>query len=161
MRNILPVGVGRFRQDIAGSTLLLTFKADDGDMVMTAWDVTANESAGEDLRRRAPPAWANAATLAAYAGTYLGDDVDATLYVRVEGDRVLISTRGRAESATAPEGKPDHFGKWDIYKPHFERDASGRVAAVVLDATRVMGLRYKRQYLRRIGRPWPAGRSGP
>lgn len=145
MPPMLPVGGGRFRAEIAGSTYLLTFKADGGDMVMTAWDVTENESGGEDLRRWAPPAWADATTFAAYAGTYIGEDVDATMYVRVEGDRVLMATRGRPESAMAPERKPDHFGKWDIYMPRFERDASGRVVALVLDATRVKGMRYTKK----------------
>lgn len=145
MPPMLPVGDGRFRSDIAGTTYLLTFTADDGDMVMSAWDVTLNESGGDDLRRRAPPAWANAATFAEYSGTYVGEDVDATLYVRVEGDRVLMATRGLAESAMEPEGKPDHFGKWEIYRPRFERDAADRVVALVLDATRVKGMRYKRQ----------------
>jgi hypothetical protein len=142
---MLPIGGGRFRTDLGGSTYLLTFKAADGDMVMSAWDVTANESGGEDVRRQAPATWANEATLAEYAGTYVGEDVDATLHVRVDGDRLLMATRGRAEIALAPEGKPDHFDKWDIYKTRFERDASGRVVAVVLDATRVKGMRYKRQ----------------
>ena len=145
MPPLLPVGGGRFRQDIDGSTYLLTFKAEDGDMVMSAWDVTANESGGEDLRRRTQPAWANATALAEYAGTYVGDDVDATLYVRVEGDRVLMSTRGRAEIGMEPDRKPDHFGKWDIYMPRFERNASGQVTAVVLDATRVKGIRYSKK----------------
>lgn len=145
MPPMLPIGGGRFRTDIGGSTYLLTFKADEGDMVMSAWDVTANESGGEDLRRKATPAWATRATLSQYSGTYVGDDVDATLHVRVEGDRLLMATRRRPESAMAPEGKPDHFGKWDIYMPRFERDASGRVVALVLDATRVKGMRYTKR----------------
>lgn len=145
MPPMLPVGGGRFRTDMGGSTYLLTFKDDGGDMVMSAWDVTANESGGEDLRRRTIPAWANATALTAYVGTYVGDDVDATMHVRVEGDRVLMATRGRPESAMAPEGTPDRFGKWNIYMPRFERDASGRVVALVLDATRVKGMRYTKK----------------
>lgn len=145
MPPLLPVGGGRFRTDMGGSTYLLTFKDDGGDMVMSAWDVTANESGGEDLRRKATPTWATRATLSQYSGTYVGDDVDATLHVRVDGDRLLMATRGRPESAMAPEGKPDHFEKWDIYVPRFERDASGRVVALVLDATRVKGIRYTKK----------------
>ncbi|HWS77553.1 MAG TPA: serine hydrolase domain-containing protein, partial [Thermomonas sp.] len=145
MPPMLPVGGGLFRTDIGGSTYLLTFKDDGDDMVMSAWDVTANESGGEDLRRRAQPTWANAAKLAEYAGTYVGDDVDATLYVRVDGNRILMATRGRADIAMTPEGKPDHFDKWDIYRPRFERDANGRVVALILDATRVKGIRYTKR----------------
>ena len=145
MPPMLPVGDGRFRADFAGSTYLLTFRDDGGDMVMSAWDVTANESGGEDLRRRTRPDWATAKALAAYAGTYVGEDVEATLHVRVDGDRLLMATRGCAENAMAPDRKPDHFGKWDIYMPRFERDASGRVVALVLDATRVKGIRYTKK----------------
>lgn len=145
MPPLLPVGGGRFRTDMGGSTYLLTFKDDGGDMVMSAWDVTANESGGEDLRRKATPTWATRATLSQYSGTYVGDDVDATLHVRVDDDRLLMATRGRPEIAMAPEGKPDHFEKWDIYVPRFERDASGRVVALVLDSTRVKGIRYTRK----------------
>lgn len=145
MPPVLPVGGDQFRTEIAGSTFLLTFKVEDGDMVMSAWDVTANESGGEDLRRKATPAWATPATFAQYPGVYVGEEVDATLYVRVEGDQVLMATRGRAESAMAADDKPDHFGKWDIYMPRFERDASGRVVALVLDATRVKGIRYTKK----------------
>lgn len=145
MPHLRPVGGGQFRQDIDGSTYLLTFKDDDGDMVMSPWDVTANESGGQDLRRRAPRAWATAETLAAFAGTYVGDDIDATMYVRVEGDRVLMATHGRAEAPLEPATKPDHFGRWDIVEPRFERDASGRVVALILDATRVKGMRFTKK----------------
>ena len=145
MPPMLPVGGGRFRTELGGSTYLLTFKDDGDDMVMSAWDVTANESGGEDLRRRTQPTWANAATLAEYAGTYVGDDVDATLHVRVDGDRLLMATRRRPESALAPEATPDHFDKWDIYKTRFERDANGRVVALILDAIRVTGMRYTKR----------------
>lgn len=145
MPPLLPLGGGRFRTDMGGSTYLLTFKDDGGDMVMSAWDVTANESGGEDLRRRTTPDWVTVSALAQYAGTYVGDDVDATLHVRVEGARLLMATRGRTESAISADVKPDHFGKWDIYMPRFERDASGRVVALVLDSTRVKGIRYTRK----------------
>lgn len=145
MPPMLPVGGGRFRTELGGSTYLLTFNDDGDDMVMSAWDVTTNESGGEDLRRRAQPTWANAATLTEYAGTYVGDDVDATLHVRVDGDRLLMATRRRPESALAPEATPDHFDKWDIYKTRFERDANGRVVALILDAGRVKGMRYTKR----------------
>ena len=145
MPPVLPIGDGRFRTDMGGSTYLLTFKADQDDMVMSAWDLSANESGGEDLRRRTIPSWGTPATFAQYPGTYVGDDVDATLHVRVEGARLLMATRGRTESAISADVKPDHFGKWDIYMPRFERDASGRVVALVLDSTRVKGIRYTRK----------------
>ena len=62
-----------------------------------------------------------------------------------EDGRVLMATRGRAEIAMQPGPKPDHFVRWDIYDPRFERDASGRVVALVLDATRVKGMRYTKK----------------
>ena len=142
---LLPLGDGKFRADIDDSTYLLTFRpGDDGDMEMTAWDVTLNESGGEALRRRTPPAWATADALAAYAGTYVGDDVDAVLYLRMAGERLVVGSRGLAESALDPLKQEDRFKGPDIYTTRFERDASGRVVALLLDANRVKGMRYTR-----------------
>ena len=142
----LPVGDGRFRADFPdGSTYLLTFQPDGADMVMSALDVAKNMPDGPGMRRSSTPAWATAKTFAAYPGIYIGDDVDSTLHVRVVNGRVLMATRGRAEIAMQPGTKPDHFVRWDIYDPRFERDASGRVVALVLDATRVKGMRYTKK----------------
>ena len=145
---LLPMGDGKFRAQFGESTYLLTFKpGDDSEMVMTAWDVTLNESGGDDLRRwaLAPPEWATAEAFAAYPGTYVGDDVDAFMYVRVEGGRVFVASHGFAETALEPMKQADRFDGHDIYETRFERDASGRVIALVLDAARVKGMRYTRR----------------
>ena len=142
----LPVGEGRFRQDFTdGTTYLLTFQPDGADMVMTALDVAKNKPDGPGLRRASAPAWATTETFAAYPGIYEGDDVDSTLHVRVENGRVLMATRGRAELEMQPGKQQDHFVRWDIYDPRFERDGSGRVVALVLDAQRVKGIRYTKK----------------
>lgn len=142
---LLPLGEGRFRSDFGESTYLLTFTTDGGDMVMTSWDVTANESGGQDLRRTATPAWAPSAAFGAYPGTYVGDDVEYILHVRTQDGRVLVAGNGMAEAALEPLEQADHFKGPDIYTTRFERDASGKVVALVLDATRVKGMRYARR----------------
>ena len=81
----------------------------------------------------------------AYPGTYVGDDVDAFMYVRVEGGRVFVASHGFAETALEPMKQADRFDGHDIYETRFERDASGRVIALVLDAARVKGMRYTRR----------------
>lgn len=142
---LTPVGEGRFTTDHLGSTFLLTFTADEQGMRMSAWDLTRNEPGGEDLLRWTPPAWPTQERMAGYAGTYEGVDVDATLFVRVQGERVFVASRGRAELELEPGDQADHFNGPDIYTSRFERDAQGRVVALVLDARRVQGIRYRRR----------------
>jgi CubicO group peptidase (beta-lactamase class C family) len=148
-RSVLPglsaLGNGRFTNIMGGSTYLFEFKpAADGGMIVSSWDVTRNESGGEELSRWSP--WQpEAKALTGYPGRYVGDDVDVTLDVRVDGDRVLVASRGLAESALAPSEKPDHFQGPDVYATRFERDASGRVVGLILDASRVKGMRFTRR----------------
>lgn len=142
---LTPVGGGRFVTEHLGSTFLLTFVPSEGGMRMSAWDLTRNEPGGEDLLRWTPPTWPTAGVLASYAGTYEGVDVDATLFVRVDGNQVWVASRGRAEMALDPADAPDRFNGPDIYTSRFERDSQGRVVALVLDASRVKGIRYQRR----------------
>ena len=142
---LLPLGEGRFRTDIGESTYVLTFTPDGDDMVMSAWDVTANESGGEELRRTSEPAWPKTADFKAYPGTYIGDDVEAVLHVRTEQGRVHVAAQGMAETVLEPLKQADHFKGPDIYATRFERNAQGKVVALVLDATRVKGIRFTRR----------------
>ncbi|WP_084590717.1 serine hydrolase domain-containing protein [Arenimonas metalli] len=139
-----PVGDGRFTNQFDGSTFLITFKPGADGMVMSAWDVTRNESGGDDLLRWTPATWPTADRVAAYAGTYVGEAVEGTLYVRVDGERVLVAGRGLAETTLEAIEAVDEFRGPDVYHTRFERDARGRVVALVLDATRVKGIRYVR-----------------
>lgn len=141
---LVPVGDGRFTNTFDGSTYLLTFKPAEGGMGMTAWDLTLNESGGQALTRWTPASWPTADKLAAYPGNYVGEAVDGTIYVRVDGGRVWVSGRGMAETALVPVDAVDGFEGPDIYRTRFERDARGRVVALVLDATRVQGIRFVR-----------------
>jgi CubicO group peptidase (beta-lactamase class C family) len=139
-----PVGDGRFTNQFDGSTFVVSFKPGPDGMVLSAWDVTRNESGGDDLVRWTPATWPTADRVAAYAGTYVGEAVEATLYVRADGERVLVAGRGLAETALEPGDAIDGFRGPDIYHARFERDAGGRVVALVLDATRVKGIRFTR-----------------
>ncbi|WP_374603459.1 serine hydrolase domain-containing protein [Arenimonas sp.] len=142
---LTPVGDGRFTSEFEGSTYVVTFRPGGEDMMMSAWDITTNTSGGDDLFRWTPPAGPTAARAVAYAGTYEGEDIDAVLYVRVEGSQVFVASRGMAEERLEPTDESDVFKGPSIYTTRFERDESGRVPALVFDATRVKGMRYKRR----------------
>ena len=142
---LTPLGDGRFTANLGASTYLITFTADDQGMRTSAWDTTLDEPGGDDLVRWTPPTWPKADLLASYAGTYEGVDVDTNLFVRVDGGRVWVASRGRADTALEPADAPDHFYGPDIYNSRFERDEDGRVVALVLDANRVKGIRYRRK----------------
>ena len=146
LQGVVARGGGQFTGVINDDwTLLLTFKeGENGGMTMSQWDASNNESTGPDFQRWT--AWKpDTAALQAYEGLYVGDDVEAILHVRSEDGRVLVASHTAAETALNPWDKPDHFAGPDIYTSRFERDASGRVVALVLDATRVKGMRYTKQ----------------
>lgn len=137
-------GNGQFTAMVNDWTLLLEFKEQDGEMSLAPWDITNDVTAGKTYRRWTP--WKpDAATLKGFEGTYVGVDVEATLHVRTDGNHVLLASHNAAETALNPWDKPDHFAGPDIYTTRFERDASGRVTALVLDAERVRGMRYTKK----------------
>lgn len=141
---LTPLGNGQFRTEFDGSTYLMEFKDAADGMTLSTWDITLNEPGGETLRRWTPlkPV---AGAMDGYPGIYVGDDVEVTLHLRLDGDRVLVATRGMAEAALEPADAPDVFQGPSIYTTRFERDATGRVVALVLDANRVKGVRFTRR----------------
>ncbi|KFL36054.1 serine hydrolase domain-containing protein [Arenimonas donghaensis] len=143
MPALTPIGDGQFTSEFDGATYVLSFKPGESDLVMSAWDITNNTSGGEDLFRWTPATWATETQVAAYAGTYEGEDIDVVLYVRVDGSRVYVASRGAAEEIIEPKSETDAFQGPSIYTTRFERDQAGRVVSLVLDATRVKGMRYR------------------
>ncbi len=154
MPNSFPVtaralGDGRFEVVFGAATVHLTFAASDstpGGLLMTGRDVATGESAGPPIRRKVRPP-ASAATLRVYAGTYVGDSVDATLHVIVQGDRAMIAGRGLPLTELQPATAADAF-RFSIYVARFQRDAAGRVTHLTLDAARVANMRYTRRQKR-------------
>lgn len=136
------IGDGKFATTMGGTPFVLQFQSTDGEMGLTSWDVAANEPGGAPLRRITSTWEPSLLDLSEYSGVYTGDKVELTLHVRLGGERLLIATSGLAESPLRLEGKPDRFRLPFIYKAKFERDATGRVVAVVLDASRVQGIRF-------------------
>lgn len=142
-----PTDDGRFELDLLpeGVRIALVFtNAPDGDLVM---QITEDGDPSGPPRYRWTPWTPTADDLRAYPGTYTGDDVDVTLYVTVEGDRVVMASRGMAATALAPQEEPDTF-RIPVYVVRFHRDAAGRVTHLTLDANRVKGMRYTRQSTR-------------
>lgn len=141
------IGDGRFEMPTApGARVVLTFSPSDttpGGTIMTGVDEATGESAGPPLRRRVTTS-VPAAALRAYAGTYVGDDVDATLLVAVDGTRATIASRGMAAVELRPEADGGVF-RMPGYVVRFGRDGTGRVTHLVLDHARVKGMRYTRR----------------
>ena len=144
---LVPVADGEFEARVGDLLHAFVFTADGagGDStVLAIREVESGDAAAPLLRRFAP--WRpDAATLATYAGTYAGENVEGVLHVRVRNGDLLLATRGFPEAALAPQDAADRFRLPQHYAARFERDAEGRVVALVLDANRVQGLRYRRE----------------
>lgn len=139
-----PVAADEFEAVINERLHAFVFSSEADDMRLSIREVTSNEAAAPPLQRWVE--WRpDAMALRGYPGVYVGDDVEVTLHVRVEGDRVLMASRGFPESQLAPQEEADRFRLVYSYDARFERDASGRVIAVILDAERVKGMRFTRR----------------
>lgn len=143
-RSLRAIGPNRFEAVAPGVGVFhLTFLAADtvpgGVLLLTRDAVTGAEEPA--LRRNVPLPPLSAEDLREYAGTYIGVDVEATLYFSVVEGRLLAEARALARNAAVQVAGRDRF-RFDIYDARFERDASGRVTHVVLDAARVKGMRY-------------------
>lgn len=141
-----PLGGGRFTFDVVppGVRIDLAFTAadtPDGDVAM---QVSEDGEPSGPPRYRWDPWSPTPEALRSYPGTYAGDDVDGTLYVTVEGDRVRMASRGLAATELVPQGQADTF-RIPTYAVRFHRDGAGRVTHLTLDATRVAGMRYSRE----------------
>lgn len=142
-----PIGASRFEVAIAGAGLVHLDLAESdttqGGLLVTGREVATGEAAGPPLRRKLAKR-STAAALRAYAGRYVGDEVDATLHVTLRADTVMIAARGLPPTEMQPEPAPDAF-RFSIYVARFQRDAAGRVTHLTLDASRVEGMRYTRR----------------
>jgi hypothetical protein len=145
-----PIGAARFEVAATGLGLFhVTFTASDtvaGGVLLATRDAVTGEE-DPPLRRNVAVTPLSAAALRAYAGTYVGDDVDATLYVAVVDGRLTVEGRGLRRIALEPLPGRDRF-RFDIYVARFQRDAAGRVMRVELDASRVKGIGFTRRAVR-------------
>ena len=93
-----------------------------------------------------PDAAPTPAQLAAYAGTYASDEVEATLVVEVAPGGAGLRLRdgyGRPLDALAPV-YPDGFDG-DDYRLRFDRDAAGRITALRVHDARAWDVRFERR----------------
>ena len=137
----------RFSVDLPGAGIVqFTFVESDstlGGLILTGRELATGELAGPSLRRKVTRIVSPAA-LRAYVGTYVGDAVDATLYVTVQGGRAMIAARGLPLTALQPELSNDVF-RFSFYVARFQRNTAGAVTHLALDATRVKDMRYTRR----------------
>ena len=101
----------------------------------------------QPLLHRWVPAQPTARALTSYPGTYIGENVDITLYITTDKDRVIIAGRGLPATALTPTREMDHFqlsGFSSNYGLSFLRDDGGRVIGISLDAARVRGMHFLR-----------------
>ena len=93
-----------------------------------------------DRVERAQPA---ADVLKGLAGRYVSDEIETTLIVAVDGDRLVLRRRPDSEIALTPVF-PDGFSSplgWIV----FHRDAAGRPTGLSVSQDRVWDLRFTRQ----------------
>ena len=141
---LTPLGNNVFETQIQGRKYLVWFENESESVVMSSWDIAADAPGGNSLTRQ--QTWRpSAAEADAYIGTYVGDRVDLTYYVRAENGEVYVAGRGLAETPLMPGQTVDQFSFPEDYTAHFERNEEGSVIALVLDATRVKGIRLRRR----------------
>ena len=131
-------------------TFDFTFAPSDstpGGLLVTGTVVESGEVAGPALRRKVTRPPTPTTVLREYAGTYVGDSIEATLHVSIEGERVIIAARGLQRTELQPHLDADSF-RFSYYVARFQRDAAGAVTHLTLDATRVKNMRYTRRAAR-------------
>jgi CubicO group peptidase (beta-lactamase class C family) len=93
---------------------------------------------------RFEPESAAATGLSEYAGRYESDEMTTDMTVAVRGENLVLSTYGRAPSATLHPLLHDAFeGNGAGYR--FERDGRGQIVGLVLSANRMHGLRWQKR----------------
>jgi hypothetical protein len=85
-----------------------------------------------------------AAELAAYAGDYYSDEVDATYRVAVSGDSLVLSSRHIPTQSLAAVGT-DSFRARSGITLHFERAPGAPPTAFTVEAGRVRNIRFVRR----------------
>lgn len=140
-----PIGNGLFETNVDdGVQFIVSFKPDGQEVILSSWDAPTGEPGGPDFRR-VTAVQATAADLRTYSGVYVGDRVEATLYLRAENDRLLLASSGFPEEAITPTANRDEFRLPGTYVARFERSPSGEITGLVLDAARVKGVRFTRR----------------
>lgn len=139
-----PLGQNVFETTFQGTKFLVWFEHDGEDLILSSWDIAADEPGGDDLKRQ--KRWRpTPEDIATYSGTYVGQKVDVTLHVRSEGHQMFVGGRGLTEVKLAPGENRDDFSFPADYSVRFERDPAGKIIALVLNATRVKGMTLIRQ----------------
>ena len=116
-----------------------------GRMTLQPRNHVTGDAEGPAFLRRAPPWRLDATDRRQIAGTYVGENVELVLHVSDNGSGLVIAGRGLPETALVPADRQDRFERVEIFEVRFERDASGAATNMVLDATRVKGIRFTRQ----------------
>jgi CubicO group peptidase (beta-lactamase class C family) len=83
-----------------------------------------------------------AAELEAFAGTYHSAELDVVYDLSVADGNLIVRLRNTPEMRLQPLGGDTFRGRWTF---RFQRDASGSVVAVTVDAGRVTNIRFERR----------------
>ena len=107
--------------------------------------VAASGSGGGTFQT-APPATMPAGTsLADYAGTYEGAEIDGTFTVTVDGLKLLMKRETDAAPEVMQQGSaPDQFRARGLVI-RFQRDSNGKVTALTVDAGRVRDIKFTKR----------------
>jgi CubicO group peptidase (beta-lactamase class C family) len=99
----------------------------------------------------------SAADLAAYAGSYFSDELQATYTFVVEGDALVLHRRGAEPQRLQPSIRDEFTGGGLVFR--FQRDGAGRSAGLLIDAGRIRDLGFARVADDRPVSPPRAGRG--
>ena len=94
-------------------------------------------------RGELPASPAPSVTLADYAGSYVSDEIDSVFTIAVDGSRLVLRREADAEPAALVPGGADAFRARGMTLT-FERAPDRRVTALLVDAGRVRGIRFRK-----------------
>lgn len=137
--DLMPMGEGRFT--VAGTAFAteMKFDAGGGFTVQRATDPPETERF-----ERAEAFEPSAAELAAFAGTYYSEELDATYVLSEKDGKLWTRTRYNPPGELRPAVRDLFVGPQGI-RVEFARDGQGRPASFVVQAGRVRNIRFVRR----------------
>lgn len=134
---LAPLGDDRFRMQLP-IPLEVTVAFRPGEMVVT------EEGAEPTVFQRVEPVTYSAADLAAFAGDYLSEELDATYPLAVDDGVLTIVSRRSGNVPLAPHFADFFLSEDGIVSLRFRRDDEGRVTGFALSSGRVRDLEFVR-----------------
>jgi CubicO group peptidase (beta-lactamase class C family) len=130
----VPVAENRFQ--LPNSAVVLTFDA-------AGMSIKAPNADKPQLFARVAEFHATSKQLAAYAGSYVSDEIDPVYRIAVENGALML-TRSKVKPQKLRPIVEDYFQGINGVM-HFQKDASGRVTGFILTGGRIKNFRFKKK----------------